>query len=103
MASTTPAVTIYSRRGCHLCEVVRRIAQRIQQDVPFHLEYVEVDSSPLWLERFGNRVPVILIDQQEACSGKITEGQLRRAIEKARWRSPISRILSRLKLAHTRG
>ena len=32
-----------------------------------------------------------------------TEGRLRRAIERARWRSPISRILSRLKLALTRG
>ena len=103
MSTTTPSVTIYSRNGCHLCEVVRRIAQRIQQDVPFHLDYVDVDSNPVWAERFGHRVPVVLIDQREACTGRITEGRLRQALEKAHWRSPISRILSRLKLALRRG
>jgi Glutaredoxin-like domain (DUF836) len=101
-SATTPSVTIYSRRECHLCHVVYRIARRIQQDVPCHLEYVEVDSDPVWVERFGDRVPVVLIDSREVCSGTITEGRLRRAIEKARWRSPISRILFRLKLALTR-
>ena len=103
MASAIPSITIYSRSGCHLCEVVHRIAQRIQQDVPFHLAYVDVESNPMWVERFGHRVPVVLIDQREACAGRITEGRLRQAIEKARRRSPISRILSRLKLALRRG
>ena len=80
-----------------------RVARRIQQDVPFRLEYVDVDSNPMWVGRFGNRVPVLLIDDREICSGAITEGRLRRALDKARWRSPISRILSRLKLALSRG
>jgi glutaredoxin len=103
MGSATPSVTIYSRRECHLCDVVYRIARHIQQDVPFHLDYVEVDSNPMWVDRFGDHVPVLFIDGREICSGAITEGRLRRAIERARWRSPISRILSRLKLALTRG
>ena len=101
--ASTPSVTLYSRDGCHLCQVVHRIAQRVQQDLPFQLQYVDVDSHPVWAERFGARVPVILIDQRETFSGRVTEGQLRRAIERARWRSPISRILSRLKLALARG
>jgi hypothetical protein len=48
-------------------------------------------------------VPVVLIDEKEILSGKITGGALRKAIKKARWRNPISRILSRVKLALTRG
>ena len=102
MTPVIPSVTIYSRGGCHLCEVVHRIAKRVQQDLPFHLQYIDVASHPVWTERFGNRVPVVLIDQRERFSGRVTEGQLRQAIERARWRSPISRILSRLKLALTR-
>lgn len=102
MALPIPSVTIYSRSGCHLCTVVQRMARRIQEDLPFQLDCIDVDSNPLWAERFGDRVPVVLINQHEACFGKITEGQLRRAIAKARWGSPISRILSRLKLALTR-
>lgn len=103
MAPVPPAVTIYSRKECHLCHVVYRIARRIQEDLSFYLEYVEMDSNPAWTERFGDRVPVVLIDGREISSGPIAEGRLRRAIEKARWRSPISRILSRLKLTLTRG
>ena len=103
MGSAPPSVTIYSRTGCHLCRVVYRMARRLQRDLPFQLEYVDVGTHCDWAQRFGDRVPVVLINEQEACSGRITENQLRRAVEKARWRSPISRILSRLKLALMRG
>ena len=53
--------------------------------------------------QYGDRVPVVLIDGRESFPAKITGGELRKAIKKARWRNPISRILSRVKLALTRG
>jgi len=46
---------------------------------------------------------IVLLDEVEHFVGKVTEGELRRAIKKARWRRPISRILSRLGFAPTRG
>ena len=39
------------------------------------------------------------MNDQETFSGKVTGGELRDAIKKARWRNPISRILFRMKLA----
>ncbi len=96
-------VTIVSREGCHLCKVIYRVATHLQHDLPFELETVDVDSDQRLLVPYGDRVPVVLINQQEALSGKFTAGDLRRAIEKARWRNPVSRILSRVKLALTRG
>ena len=92
-----------SREGCHLCKVVHRVATHLQQDLAFELDTVDVDSDQRWLVPYGDRVPVVLIDQREALAGKITAGDLRRVIEKARWGNPISRILSRVKLALTRG
>ena len=103
MPLIVPTVTIYSRSDCHLCQVVHRMAQHLQGELAFQLHYVDVDARPDWVGHFGDRVPVVLIDQREIFSGRVTEGQLRRAIEKARWRNPISRILSRLKLTLTRG
>ncbi len=94
-----PLVTIYSRSGCHLCEVIYRMARHLQTELEFQLLYVDVDADPDLTHRFGERVPVVVINEREIFSGKVTEGRLRRAIEKARWRNPISRILSRLKLA----
>ncbi len=96
-------VTIMSRRDCHLCRVVTRVAGQVQQDLPFHLSVVDVDSDPGLTARYGDRVPVVLLNDRETFAGKMTGGELREAIKRARWRNPISRILSRMKLALTRG
>ena len=89
-------VTILSRHDCHLCDVVERMAKHVQAEVPFTLTRMNIDEQADLVARYGNRVPVVLIDQVEALSGKMTEGDFRRAVKRARWRQPISRILSRL-------
>src|SRR5574337_466185 len=89
-------LTIISRNDCHLCDVVYRIALHLQADFPMEITKVSAEADPTLLACYGPRVPVVLIDGIERCAGKFTEGDLRRAIKKARWRRPISRILSRL-------
>jgi len=96
-------VTILSRQDCHLCEVAVKIARRLQEETPFSLTKVDIGEDATLTSRYGARIPVVLIDHVEACAGKITEGDLRRALKRARWRRPISRILSRLGLTPTRG
>lgn len=96
-------VTILSRQDCHLCEVVAKMARRLQEDLPFRLSQVNVDEDAVLSTRYGSRIPVVLIDQVERLSGKILERDLRRAIKRARWRRPISRILSRLRLTRKHG
>lgn len=96
-------VTIFSRPDCHLCEVVLKIARRLQEEAPFTLTKVDISKDANLTHRYGTKIPVVLIDQIEACAGKVTEGDLRRALKKARWRRPISRILSRLGMTPTRG
>jgi hypothetical protein len=96
-------VTILSRHDCHLCDVVLRIAQQVRTEVPFTLTRMNIDENADLAARYGDRVPVVLIDQVEVLSGKMTEGDFRRAVKRARWRQPISRILSRLSQKLKRG
>lgn len=96
-------VTIVSRQDCHLCRVVHRVTEQLQQEIPFELVTLDVDGDSAAIAQYGNRVPVVLLNGREILSGKVTGGELREAINKARWRNPISRILSRVKLALTRG
>lgn len=96
-------VTILSRHECHLCDVVERMARHVQADVPFTLARVNIDEHPDLAARYGERVPVVLIDEVETFAGKVTEGDFRRAIDRARGRRPVSRILSRLRSALRRG
>jgi len=76
-------VTILSRPDCHLCDVVLRIAQQVRTEVPFTLTRVNIDEQADLAARYGDLVPVVLIDQVEVFAGKVTEGELRRAIQKA--------------------
>ena len=96
-------MTILSRHDCHLCEVVYRIALHLQSELHIEIHKVPIESDKILMERYGALVPVVLLDEVEHFSGTVTEGELRRAIKKARWRRPISRILSRLGFAPKRG
>ena len=96
-------VTILSREDCHLCGVVYRIALHLQSELHIETSKVPIDGDRVLTERYGARVPVVLLDEVEHFAGKVTEGELRRAIKKARWRRSISRILSRLGYAPKRG
>jgi glutaredoxin len=87
-------VTIFSRNDCHLCDVVLRIAQQVQSEVPFALTRINIDETADLAARYGDRVPVVLIDQVEVFAGKVTEGEFHRAIQKAGRKGLLSRILS---------
>ena len=76
-------VTILSRHNCHLCDVVLRVAQQVQTEIPFTLTCMNIDDQADLAARYGDRVPIVLIDQVEVLSGKMTEGDFRRAIQKA--------------------
>lgn len=96
-------IKILSRADCHLCEVVKKIAQRLQEEMCFRLSVIDVSQDDRTLARYGSQIPVVLIDDFEALSGTMTEGELRRAIKRARWSRPVSRILSRLSRRLRRG
>jgi hypothetical protein len=87
-------VIIWSRKDCHLCDVVYGMAMRLQRELHIDTKKLSIEDDTELLKRYGARVPVILLDDIEYFSGDVTEGELRRAIKKARWRRPISRILS---------
>jgi glutaredoxin len=87
-------VIILSRQDCHLCDVVYQMAMRLQRELRIDTKKLSIEDDTDLLKRYGARVPVVLLDDVEHFSGHVTEEALRRAIKKARWRRPISRILS---------
>ena len=57
-------VEVISRRGCHLCEVAEEIVRDVQQEVPFELEVMFVDGDIELESKYGEEVPVTLINGQ---------------------------------------
>jgi len=70
------AWVLYSRRGCHLCEVAEDALGLPRADVVV----VDVDADPAVRDRFGLRVPVLEIDGVVAMEGRFDEGRLARLV-----------------------
>jgi hypothetical protein len=77
-------VTIYSRSGCHLCDVMKDVVKRVASNVPFDLREIDISSDATLEERYGTEIPVLMIDGRIAAKYRITEDELRRVLEARR-------------------
>jgi len=57
-------VTVYSRSGCHLCEIAIDRISSVINDYKFTLDIVLIDQNSELEKEFGEQVPVILIDNK---------------------------------------
>jgi glutaredoxin len=57
-----PSVVIYSRRGCHLCEVAESVVKEVQREHEFSLEIIYIDGDAGLEKEYGEEVPVTLIN-----------------------------------------
>lgn len=57
-------VTVYSRTGCHLCDVVVDKLEEIQQEREFNLQVLLIDDKPELEKKYGEQIPVTLINGQ---------------------------------------
>ena len=55
-------VTIYSRKGCHLCEEALTILLGMKNELKFEVVEIFIDGNEDLERQFGEQVPVILID-----------------------------------------
>lgn len=62
-----PALTLYSRTWCHLCDDMRSGLQTLQSGLAFELIVIDVDSDPALEQRFGEWVPVLMHGDRELC------------------------------------
>jgi len=84
VASTPRArhvVTLVHAEGCHLCDGARRVIEGIRAEVPFELEEVDIGGDDELEARYRERIPVVLVDGQEAFTYFVTPEGLRRRVE----------------------
>ena len=76
----THTVTIMTRQTCGSCA---RVLEQIRPVCAAHgatLEAVDVDSTPELAMEFGDRVPVILVDEEEIACWEIDNEELAAAL-----------------------
>jgi glutaredoxin len=59
-------VTLYSRPGCHLCDVARGVIAAERDRAVFDVVEVDISTDDALELEYGIRIPVVLIDGVEA-------------------------------------
>lgn len=65
-----PVLYVYSRRGCHLCDVL------VEELLPLvrgrlGVEVRDIDRRDDWQERFGVRIPVVEFEGEVICQYRL--------------------------------
>ena len=66
-------VVLYSRRGCHLCEIVKESLSKLARQAEFSWQEVDVDSDDSLRRQFTDEVPVVFINGKKAFKYRMDE------------------------------
>jgi len=72
---------VYSKPGCHLCEEAVRVLTRFQAQIPFTLEEINIENDPALFAKYGEQIPVVLLNGEFLFEYTVDEGVLRQKLE----------------------
>lgn len=73
-------VVVYSRKGCHLCEIVKESLKKLERRGGFSWHEVDVDSNDELRRQFTDEVPVVFIDGRKAFKYRMDEREFLRRL-----------------------
>ena len=80
------AFTIYSRPGCHLCDDMKALVERVAPTIgePAAIEVIDISTDADLESRYGLEIPVLLVNGRKAAKYRIAEEELRRMLDAVR-------------------
>jgi glutaredoxin len=77
------SLTIYSKPGCHLCDDMKAVVERTVRSMPFAVVVEEIDISQddELRRRYGEEIPVLLVNGARAAKYRIAEEDLKRILK----------------------
>ena len=79
-------VTIYTRNGCHLCEVAEETLKGLQSELDFEIEKRFIDGDLVLEAKYGEQIPVILIDGEHHDFWRVNPERFRASLARHRQR-----------------
>jgi glutaredoxin len=73
-------VVVYSRKGCHLCDIVKQTLTQVQSEANFQWREVDIDVDPQLRLKYNDEVPVVFIDGRKAFKYRMDRRQFLRAL-----------------------
>ena len=76
----TARVTLYSKPGCHLCDDARAVIELVCEELgESYVEHSILDD-PSLMARYGEEIPVTLVDGRQHDFWRVSEERLRAAL-----------------------
>jgi glutaredoxin len=82
--SLVTEVELYTKPGCHLCDVAREIVETVLADYPEdEVSFVETDilSTPALTAEYGEKIPVVTIDREVHSIWRVDSARFRAAVD----------------------
>jgi glutaredoxin len=73
-------VVVYSRQGCHLCDVVKETLAQLKGEADFEWRVVDIDADPELRQQYDHEVPLVFIDGRKAFKYHMDGRQFLRAL-----------------------
>ena len=73
-------VVVYSRKGCHLCEVVKESLSKLSRRGGFIWREIDVDADTELRCQYNDEVPVVFIDGRKAFKYRMDEQEFLRKL-----------------------
>lgn len=75
---------MYSRKGCHLCDIVKetltQVKVQVRGEAEFEWREVDIDGDPALRQKYNDEVPVVFIDGRKAFKYHMDARQFLRAL-----------------------
>jgi hypothetical protein len=72
--------TLYSRPGCCLCEEMLEELAALPEARGIAVQVTDVDQNRDLRERYGHKVPVLLLEGELVCHGRLDPAEVHKAI-----------------------
>jgi hypothetical protein len=73
-------VVLFSRPGCHLCDVAREAVEAVRARVPFAFDEVDIEADETLELEYGIRIPVVTVDGEERFEVTVDPSELARLV-----------------------
>jgi len=77
------SVILYTRPGCHLCEVAKTQILAAQCADLYELQEVNIETDPELVERYGTLIPVITVNGEDRFRYRVSPAEFRESVLKA--------------------
>jgi glutaredoxin len=78
MSAQPLRLELYTRPGCHLCEELKILCERLAGEFSLQVREVNIEADPELRAQYDQEIPVLFIDGRKAVKYRTTEAGLRR-------------------------